>query len=621
MDSSPVVVAAAAKSSKGEGDFLGLSKWAWAALAGGVVAAGITIYIISGGGDSESDKKKKKSSSGKKAKKTKATPNDTPTKSKVTVQDIDEEEDSEKEITDPLEKALAAKNKGNKYFRGGRYELAIKCYTHAIDVCPESKQMDLATFYQNRAAAFEQLENDSAVLSDCTMALKLNGRYVKAMERRARVLRKKSANASKNCGDNVALEEQKDIICQLKTALEDVTAVCILEGFQKQDHMMLVDTILKELGRAEAKYATATRVPIMCSNNFIRQYFQSFAEDPTMKSLEKETNGNLDENTLSGLDKAKQCLREEVYDKVIEACSQEIDNKDSEGDRKSEALLLRATFYILSKQQTKSYGDLRAVIDNESCNKRLRSNALIKRASLYIQQCKDPEKDPQMAMDDFVKAVEIDPENADVYHHRGQVNLLTENIEEASRDFDRAVELNPSFPVAYVQKLYTDYRLGLKRNDQEKINNVINLFEQAVEKFPKCVESYALYAQVLSDQNKFEKADQYYVDAAAVDPQNANLLVHRGLVQLQWKGDVVKAVELITKALDVDDKCEFAYETLGTVEVQRGNLSKAIALFEKALPLANTELEMGHLFGLRNAAIAQTTVSARLGITLPGMPS
>ena len=73
------------------------------------------------------------------------------------------------------------------------------------------------------------------------------------------------------------------------------------------------------------------------------------------------------------------------------------------------------------------------------------------------------------------------------------------------------------------------------------------------------------------------------------------------------------------RAADKDDKCEFAYETLGTIEVQRGNLKKSIELFEKAIPLANTELEMGHLFGLRDAAIAQTTVSARLGITLPGM--
>ena len=58
---------------------------------------------------------------------------------------------------DPLAKAIACKNKGNKYFRGGRYELAIKCYTEAIELCPKAKETDLSTFYQNRAAAYEQL--------------------------------------------------------------------------------------------------------------------------------------------------------------------------------------------------------------------------------------------------------------------------------------------------------------------------------------------------------------------------------------------------------------------------------------------------------------------------------
>lgn len=123
----------------------------------------------------------------------------------------------------------------------------------------------------------------------------------------------------------------------------------------------------------------------------------------------------------------------------------------------------------------------------------------------------------------------------------------------------------------------------------------------------------------MSDQQNFERADKLYQDAQNVDPTNANLLVHRGLIQLQWRGDVDKAVELIRKGLVVDDKCEFAYETLGTIEVQRGNLTASVELFDKAIPLANTELEMAHLYGLREAAIAQTTVSKELGIQLPSM--
>ena len=46
--------------------------------------------------------------------------------------------------------------------------------------------------------------------------------------------------------------------------------------------------------------------------------------------------------------------------------------------------------------------------------------------------------------------------------------------------------------------------------------------------------------------------------------------------------------------------------------MQRGNLKRAIELFDKAIPLANTELEMGNLFGLRDAAQAQITVITKL---------
>ena len=70
---------------------------------------------------------------------------------------------------------------------------------------------------------------------------------------------------------------------------------------------------------------------------------------------------------------------------------------------------------------------------------------------------------------------------------------------------------------------------------------------------------------------EFDKADELYQAGMKVDPQNANLLVHRGLVALQAKGDISKAVELITRGLDIDEKCEFAYETLGTIEVRDKN--------------------------------------------------
>ena len=60
------------------------------------------------------------------------------------------------------------------------------------------------------------------------------------MRKQAETLKKK---------EDIDKEGLEDIVAKLKTSLEDCTGVCILEGFQKQEPMILVDAILKELGK------------------------------------------------------------------------------------------------------------------------------------------------------------------------------------------------------------------------------------------------------------------------------------------------------------------------------------------------------------------------------------
>jgi len=113
-----------------------------------------------------------------------------------------------------------------------------------------------------------------------------------------------------------------------------------------------------------------------------------------------------------------------------------------------------------------------------------------------------------------------------------------------------------------------------------------------------------------------------------VEPDNGNVYVHLGLCHLQWDchGLDSQAVETrsvsdscrryLEKALEVDPQCEFAYETLGTVEVQNGRLDRASELFEKAISVAKTEMEMAHLISLNAAARAQIQASEKLGINV-----
>jgi len=52
----------------------------------------------------------------------------------------------------------------------------IKYYTEAIDICLADQKDDIATFYQNRAAAYEQLKKCANVVYDCKKALEHNNR-------------------------------------------------------------------------------------------------------------------------------------------------------------------------------------------------------------------------------------------------------------------------------------------------------------------------------------------------------------------------------------------------------------------------------------------------------------
>lgn len=441
-------------------------------------------------------------------------------------------EDNTKAAESAIDRAMKLKGAGNRAFHAGEYDKAIALYNEAIEACPPDRPVDLATFYQNRSACYEKREMWEQVKEDCTFALKLNEKYVKAFLRRSR-----------------AAEKSGDLVL----ALEDVTSACILERFQVQSSLVNADRILKALGRQHAREALAKRRPVMPSKHFIKTYFSAFSEDPIKAA-------KVDNDSTSGFAKAKHALEAQDYESVVDACTEEL---ESDGQFKYEALLLRATFYLLLGRHEDAQIDLAKVIDSDISVK-VKVNALIKRASLYTQL-----ENTERCLEDFAYASKLDPNNSDIYHHRGQVYLLLERMDEATEEFAKAVELNPDFSIAYVQKCYADYRHAQLHKNVGALTQVRADFEKALERFPRCAEVYILYAQVLSDQQEWGRAEALFESALAVDPNNATLYVHKGLVQLQKSTDFDKAVKLINKAIEIDDKCDFAYETLGTIEVQR----------------------------------------------------
>lgn len=236
---------------------------------------------------------------------------------------------------------------------------------------------------------------------------------------------------------------------------------------------------------------------------------------------------------------------------------------------------------------------------------------MIKRAALHVQT-----DERESGVEDFKAAEILEPDNADIYHQRAQIFILLDQLDDALSQFEKAVKITPTHAMAFVQKCYAEYRLACLSQDHLRLFTVMNEFKNIMERFPDCVDCYSLMAQVLSEQGQFAEADKHFETAIKKAPDAASIYVHRGIMQLQWTGNIEKALEYMEKSIEIDEKCELAYETLGTIEVQRANLHRAVELFEKALKYAKSQAEMSHLYALRNAATAQINVTKHMGIDM-----
>ncbi|NWX13530.1 RPAP3 protein, partial [Aegotheles bennettii] len=106
------------------------------------------------------------------------------------------------------QKAITEKDLGNAYFKEGKYETAIECYTRGIAADGTN-----ALLPANRAMAYLKIEKYKEAENDCTQALLLDASYSKAFARRGAA--------------RVALGK-------LREAIQDFEAVLKLEPGNKQ---------------------------------------------------------------------------------------------------------------------------------------------------------------------------------------------------------------------------------------------------------------------------------------------------------------------------------------------------------------------------------------------------
>ncbi|TKW24441.1 hypothetical protein SEVIR_3G051000v4 [Setaria viridis] len=79
---------------------------------------------------------------------------------------------------EPMPDAASEKEQGNEYFKQKKFTEAIECYSRSIGLSPT------AVAFANRAMAYLKLRRFKEAEDDCTEALNLDDRYIKAYSRR-----------------------------------------------------------------------------------------------------------------------------------------------------------------------------------------------------------------------------------------------------------------------------------------------------------------------------------------------------------------------------------------------------------------------------------------------------
>ncbi|GAW10218.1 adp atp carrier receptor [Lentinula edodes] len=456
------------------------------------------------------------------------------------------------------------KAQGNDAYKSRDFATAAKLYSRAIETTPKAEPV----FYSNRAACYMNMAPPKyeLVVQDCDEAIKLDPNYVKALNRRAMAFE--------------ALEQYSE-------ALRDFTATTVLEKFTNQATPLAVERVLKTMSTKNAQDILKSRGPKLPPATFISAYFAAFRPRDLPALPEAPSEGD---QTLIESFKA---LEEHDYQRSFELIQRALETGVSWDVGKSEALNLRGTYKFL-------IGDVEGAKDDLNESIQLVASftqSLVKIASVYMEQGQTDK-----AFECFEEAIKHNPEDPDIYYHRGQVLFIMNKFDDAAKNYTKSTELDDNFVFSHIQLAVAQYKAG-------NLANAMAQFRRTMKTFPQRSEPLNYYGELLLDQQRYQDAIEKFDKAVEIEksknPQNVLPLVNKGLTLFQMDQNIGAAERCCNEALRIDPECEAAVATLAQLSLQQGLVDTAIKYFEKSAELARTEQELAGALTYQYATKAQ----------------
>jgi tetratricopeptide (TPR) repeat protein/uncharacterized caspase-like protein len=186
-------------------------------------------------------------------------------------------------------------------------------------------------------------------------------------------------------------------------------------------------------------------------------------------------------------------------------------------------------------------------------------------------------KDTQGALNDYDKAIKLNPDYFTAYCNRGNAYYNKRDYDKAIEDFSKAITLKPDYALAY-------YSRATVFNMKKEYDRAIEDYSKAISLKPDDALAYYSRGHVFDFKREYDKAIEDYSKAISLKPDYALAYYSRGYV-FDFKREYDKAIEDFSKAISLKPDDALAYHNRGTVFFIKEEYDKAIEDFSKAISL------------------------------------
>jgi tetratricopeptide (TPR) repeat protein len=187
------------------------------------------------------------------------------------------------------------------------------------------------------------------------------------------------------------------------------------------------------------------------------------------------------------------------------------------------------------------------------------------------------EKNYDRAIQDYSKAIELNPNYTEAYYNRGIVFTNENNYDRAIQDYSKAIELNPNYTEAY------NNRGNIFKNNKN-YDRALEDYNKAIELNPKLTEAYNNRGVVFINKNRNADAISDFNKAIELNPKLTEAYNNRGIVFINENKNS-EAISDVNKAIELDPDFADAYNNRGIIFYREKRYEEAISNYTKVIAL------------------------------------